>query len=276
MPPPSRINYGATRMNFRSSKRAPPSAAENAKTTAWVAAVVTAGGSVSAGRRTLVDNLFNSMDASALTPARLWLHAAEDSQSALIDLYGLASASAVNSPTFTANQGYQGNGTSSYLNLGSTNAGTQNSTSFGVYLRTNKAGRDEVDISASSGSVSHTSNLVAKWSDGVLYGAVNDNNGDGGRAAPGTVSGIYVMSRTASTGFVVYRAGASFATSAQTSSGVASTNYCTLASINQFGTAVLFSSAQYGMSVLAGTGWDATQVSNFTTHIQTYLTAVGA
>jgi hypothetical protein len=251
-------------------------AAENAKTTAWVNAVVAAGGSVSAGRRTIINSLFDSLDGSSLAPARLWLHAAENSQSALIDLFALASATAVNSPTFTANQGYQGNGTSSYLNLGSSNAGTQNSSAFGVYLRTNKAGRDEVDISASSGSVSHTSNLVSEWSDGNLYGAVNDNNGDGGRTAPVAMNGIYVLSRTASGSFVVYKGGASFATVTQTSSGVASTNYCTGASINQFGTAVLFSSAQYGMSVLVGSGWDATQVANFTTHIQTYLTAVGA
>jgi hypothetical protein len=162
------------------------------------------------------------------------------------------------------------------LNLGSISAGTQNSACFGVYLRTNKAGRDEADISASAAAVAHTSNLVAKWSDGNLYGAVNDNNLDGGRAAPGTVSGIYVLSRTASGSFVIYRAGSAFATPAQTSSGIPNRNYCTAASINEFGTAVLFSSAQYGMSFLGASGMDATQAANFTTIIQTYMTAVGA
>lgn len=252
------------------------SGAENAKTTAWVNAVVAAGGSVSAGRRTIINSLFDSLDGSSLAPARLWLHAAENSQSALIDLFALASATAVNSPTFAADQGYTGNGTSSYLNLNTINAGTQNSASFGVYLRTDKAARDEVDISASGASASHTSNLVAKWSDGNLYAALNDNNSDGGRTAPATVSGIYVISRTGSTNFVVYRAGSSFATVTLASSTVPNRNFCTLASINEFGTAVLFSSAQYGMSFLGGAGWDATQAANFTTHIQTYMTAVGA
>ena len=252
------------------------SAAENAKTTAWVNAVVTAGGTVSAGRRTLIDNLFNSLDADSLAPARLWLHAAENAPSALVDLFGLASATAVNSPTFTANQGYAGNGTSSYLNLGSSNAGTQNSSAFGVYLRADIGGQDGTDIGSSSATVFYTSNLVSEWSDTSMYAALNDGNGDGGRAAPASTAGIWVLSRTASGSFVAYKAGASFATISQTSSGVPNRNYCTGASFDTAGTATLFTSRQYGMSVLVGSGWTGTQVANFTTHIQTYLTAVGA
>jgi hypothetical protein len=252
------------------------SGAENAKTTAWVSAVVTAGGTVSAGRRTLIDNLFNSLDADSLAPARLWLHAAENAPSALVDLFGLASATAVNSPTFTADQGYAGNGTSSYLNLGSSNAGTQNSSAFGVYLRADIGGQDGTDIGSSSATVFYTSNLVSEWSDTSMYAALNDGNGDGGRAAPASTAGIWVLSRTASGSFVAYKAGASFATISQTSSGVPNRNYCTGASFDTAGTATLFTSRQYGMSVLVGSGWTGTQVANFTTHIQTYLTAVGA
>jgi hypothetical protein len=252
------------------------SGAENAKTTAWVAAVVTAGGSVSAGRRTIVDNLFNSMDGSILTPARLWLHAAENSQSALVDLYGLASATAVNSPTFTTDRGYAGNGTSSYLNLGSSSAGTQNSSAFGVYMRTDIGGLAVVDIGSSSNTVPYTSTLNIEWSDATMYAAINDANADGGRSPPATNSGIWVVSRTVSTDFVIYHAGSSFGTGTPDSNGVPNLNYCTGASFDAGGVATLFSTRQYGMSCLAGTGWNATQVSNFTTHIQTYMTAVGA
>jgi hypothetical protein len=252
------------------------SGAENAKTTAWVGAVVTAGGTVSAGRRTLIDNLFNSMDADSLAPARLWLHAAENAPSALVDLFGLASATAVNSPTFTADQGYAGNGTSSYLNLGSSNAGTQNSSAFGVYLRADIGGQDGTDIGSSSAGTAYTSNLVSEWSDSNMYAALNDGNGDGGRAEPADTKGIWVLSRTASGSFVVYKGGSSFATVTQTSSGVPNRNYCTGASFDTSGTATLFTTRQYGMSVLVGAGWTGTQVANFTTHVQTYLTAVGA
>ena len=273
MPAPSRINYGATRMNFRSRRSAP---SENAKTAAYVNAVVAAGGSVSAGRRTLYDNLYNTLDGYGLTPFRLWLRAAENTQSALIDLYGLATATAVNSPTFTVDRGYAGNGTSSYLNEGTDNAGTQNSSSFGVYLRTDIGGQDGTDIGSSSATVPYTSNLVTEWSDTSMYAAVNDGNTDGGRAAPASTAGIWVLSRTASGSFVAYQGGAAFATISVTSSGVPNRNFCTGASLDSSGTATLFTSRQYGMSVLGGSGWTATQAANFTTAIQTYLTAVGA
>jgi hypothetical protein len=243
------------------------SAAENAKTTAWVGAVVTAGGTVSAGRRTLIDDLFNSMDADSL---------AENAPSALVDLFGLASATAVNSPTFTADQGYAGNGTSSYLNLGSSDAGTQNSSAFGVYLRADIGGLAAVDIGSSSSGVVYTSNLTVEWEDSNMYAALNDGNGDGGRAEPADTAGIWLLSRTVSGSFVVYHDGAAFATVSQTSSGVPDKNFCTGACFDSGGTATLFSTRQYGMSVLVGAGWDATQAANFSTHIQTYLTAIGA
>ena len=265
--------FGVARMNLRPAMK---TVGENARTAPWVAAVVTAGGTVSAGRRTLVNDLYNRLDAAGLTPARLWLHAAENAPSALVDLYGLASATAVNSPTFTANQGYAGNGTSSYLNLGTSSAGTQNSSAFGVYMRTDIGGLGVVDIGSSSNTVPYTSTLNIEWSDGTMYAAINDANADGGRSPPATNSGIWMVSRTVSTEFVIYHAGSSFGTGTPDSSGVPNLNYTTGASFDSGGVATLFSTRQYGMSVLAGTGWTGTQVANFTTHIQTYLTAVGA
>jgi hypothetical protein len=71
----------------------------------WAAAVVAAGGSVSgtltSGRKKLINDLIMGLMADGVWSKldRLWLFAAENSQSALIDIKGAVSATAVNTPT---------------------------------------------------------------------------------------------------------------------------------------------------------------------------------
>lgn len=85
-----------------------PSVTYDAATTAWAAAVVTAGGTVSAPRKTLVDNLIVGLKADGVWTKldRLYLLAAENTQSALIDLVALSQGTAISAPTFTVDQGY--------------------------------------------------------------------------------------------------------------------------------------------------------------------------
>ena len=103
-----RIRFG--RMLDFSLAVATPAAAggDEAETTAWVAEVVSNGGTVSAGRQTIVNDLIAGLKADGIWAKldRLWLFAAEDQPSALTDLVGLTLATAVNSPTFTADEGY--------------------------------------------------------------------------------------------------------------------------------------------------------------------------
>src|SRR5262249_57621708 len=86
-------------------------------TLAWQSAVQGAGGAVGYAQLGFVDRLIFDLKAANVWAGldRLWLFAAENSQQALIDLVARAGATAVNSPTFTATRGWQGNGTSSYL-----------------------------------------------------------------------------------------------------------------------------------------------------------------
>lgn len=89
------------------------------ETTAWVAAVVGDSGTVSAGRQTIVDNLIAGLKADGIFTKldRIWLFAAENSQSALRDLVAAASASAVGTPIFTTDVGYAGmTSPDSYIN----------------------------------------------------------------------------------------------------------------------------------------------------------------
>ena len=85
-------------------------------TTAWVGAVVASGGTVSGARQTLVNTLIVGLKADGIWTKldRLWIFAAENSFSAVIDLVALAEALA-SGVTFTPNRGYAGNGSSSFV-----------------------------------------------------------------------------------------------------------------------------------------------------------------
>lgn len=249
---------------------------ENAKTTAWVNAVVAAGGSVSAGRRTTVNTLFDSLDSNSLTTKlnRLWLLAAENTQSASIDLINLQTYSLVNSPTFTTDRGYAGNGSSSYLNLNTANCGTQNSAMYGMALRTNQPAENSTSMGCDdSGTASSTINPT--WGDGSMYWAINDDEGHAGVTPPASRVGIYIVTRTASTTAPCYKDGASLGTSTTTSNGTSALNFflgCTNHSSGAHG----FTVNQHSATFIGNSGFNSTEASNFNTNLQTYLTAVGA
>lgn len=79
-------------------------------TAAWVNAVTIAGGTVSAARFSPVDNLIRGLKTDGLFSLldRLWLFAAENQPSALIDIVALSQARIAGTLTFTANRGYTG------------------------------------------------------------------------------------------------------------------------------------------------------------------------
>ncbi len=92
----------------------------DASTTAWINAVVAAGGAVSTTQKGRIDALIVALKGHGLfsTNSRLWLYGGEsDHKQATIDIMGLAVATEQGSPTFGAG-GYTGNGSSMYLDLG--------------------------------------------------------------------------------------------------------------------------------------------------------------
>lgn len=114
--------------------------AYDASTTAWVNAVVAAGGTVSDTQKTRVDALIVGLKADSLWTLldAMWIPAGElVSQQALIDIKSLTSATAVGSPGLAAG-GYVGNGSSAYINTNFTAYSnfTQNSCAFGYYNTT--------------------------------------------------------------------------------------------------------------------------------------------
>lgn len=152
----------------------------DAVTPPWVAAVVLAGGSVSAAQQARVKALGKSLKGSGIWSKldRLWLHAAEDEFQATIDIVANATASKVGTPTFTASQGYTGNaGGTSFIDSGfnPTTAGgkhSQASSSFGVYTRTNiAAAGSNASIGAFDGT--YVTRLYPRFTDGNCYWTVN-------------------------------------------------------------------------------------------------------
>lgn len=256
-----------------------PAAGENARTTAWVNAVVGAGGSVSSGRRTTVNTWQDAIDAASLQTKllRTGLIAAENSQSALVDVFGANLTTVTGGPSFTTDRGYTFNG-SNYLNTGTTGTSPYalNAAMFGFALRTNKSASDQVEMGSSSAADAFGSAIEVKWSDGNAYFSINDGNLDSGRAGPASTIGIFVLIRTTSTLATLYKDGVSIGTIGGTTTSVPNRNFLLGGAFDTAGNFSFGSTSQFSAWFVGGGSWNGTDVGNFTTATQAYLTAVGA
>jgi hypothetical protein len=244
-------------------------------TLAWQSAVQGAGGAVGYAQLGFVDRLIFDLKAANAWAGldRLWLFAAENTQQALIDLVARAAATAVNSPTFTAARGWQGNGTSSYLNsnFNAATAGDKfqlNDASHGVWVETYNSGASggfEVvnDFSAYSFVRGNDGSGNMSW-------AVN-NNGAVGAAAianTGIQTGLFQAQRTGASALALFRNGASIATDSRTTGIVRNQNHGILANLG-----ANFSAARLAAAFIGGslTGKEA----GFYNAMRTYMTSVG-
>ena len=106
---------------------------------AWLTAVATAGGAVSADRVRSIHGLVTSLKDCGVWDRldRLWVFAAENQAQALVDLVGLGQATAVNEPSFITDLGYAFDGSTQYIDTGFDAAAapaprySRNSASFG-------------------------------------------------------------------------------------------------------------------------------------------------
>lgn len=250
---------------------------EDAATTAWVAAVVTNGGTVSAGRRTVVNTLIAGLKLDSVWTKldRLWILAAENEPSALTDMVALELATATGAPTFTADDGYTGQDLNSPTKYISTpyNASvdginyTQNAAHISVWCFGNTASV------AGGGSMGNTdpspsANLFVTYLDGNVYARINDSAGSSG--APGTRAGHWLINRSGSNATQLYQNGSLFASPNAASSAVANADFAILAAAaGKIGNPNIASAASMGGNL------SSTDVSNFYSRLRTYMTAVG-
>jgi hypothetical protein len=255
----------------------------DAATTAWAAQVVTNGGTVSAGRKTTVNNLITGLKSDGVWTKldRLFILAAENTQSALTDLKGLALAVVHSTPTFTIDRGYTGTdgSTAVYIDTGfnpSTAGGnyTQNSAHLSVWSNSNitpsSAGGILTGGDGSGGLPA--SNIYAQYSDGNAYFRINDAANSAGTANANS-TGHYIASRTGASLSAGYKNGSLFATLNQTSGALANISVVILATQNPSGVGQ-GCPHQITMQSIGG-GLSATDASNFYNRLRTYMTAVG-
>lgn len=209
----------------------------------------------------------------------IWFIAAADAQAASLNWkssnYTLV---AVNSPTFTADRGLQGNGTTSYMDTQFnpvTAAGlfSQDSASLGVWVNNGSAASTSVidlgNTSGSNGSLIRAHNTANVNLAVRVNAAATANFG----ANIATSLGSTIASRITSGQQNAYRNGAPLGPLASTSSPLPN-NAVYLGAFNNNGSVQNFSSRRYACAFI-GAGLNDDDVSKMFAITQEYLNAVG-
>ena len=152
-------------------------------TSAFVSTVVGRGGVVTAAEQEYLSIFETSMGSNLAELDRLWIHGLSNNVAARTSFVNPTSTiiTAVNSPTFTPNQGYQGNGSTSYLNT-NYNPSTQgvkytlNDASGFAYILNNITSQTVAFGSLGSGAVSAF--LYPQYNSLTPLYAINDGGQD--------------------------------------------------------------------------------------------------
>lgn len=255
-------------------------AAEDALTTAWVNAVVGDGGSVSAGRRTLVNDLISGLRTDSLISKldRLWIFAAENTQSALRDLMAAAAATPQNSPSFSADDGYTGNGSNTSIDS-NFNPGTAggfyalNSAHLGVWAVTSGDSTTEqvhgwLDAGATTGA------SIAPHRNGVDFQRGTMNSELGGTLDSAVAAKHALINRSGASAIQLYVDGSSQGTDTDASNTLTgSVNIWFLA--RNFGGSVNQPTKEQIAAGHFGSSLSSTDAGNLWSRLRTYMTAVG-
>lgn len=235
-------------------------------------------------RKSLIDTLVGALKNGAISGSNIWskldilqIYAAADSQAASLNWVTPASntATVVNSPTFTADRGYAGNGTSSYVHTqfvpsNATKLG-QNDVSYSVWSRT-AAGSANTGNGATDAVARRSSLNTRNTSDQVGY-----NLGEGvGTFLSGVTdgSGLFTAVRTGASATACYRNGSSLGTGSATSGGRTTTSIF-IGAFNNNGAASSFVTRQYALFSM-GQARTANEEADFYNAVQAYMTAIGA
>jgi hypothetical protein len=247
--------------------------APDADALAWRAAVLAAGGAVAGPRLFQVSRVARDLKAAGVWAKldRLWLLAAANTQSSLIDLVARGTGTATSSPTFTADRGWQGNGSSSFVDFdfNPTTATSPkfalNDASFGLWAVTASSVTAGVDVGNYTGGAVETfimtnhngSGTFSRYQINASAGAASVDNG-------GVTTGMFHAQRTASNAIALYINGASVGTAATASASV----------INRAFYVDGFGNAQAGAAWM-GKGMTSGEIAAFYNAMRYYMTSVG-
>jgi hypothetical protein len=245
-----------------------------AYTLAYSTVVTSRGGSLTANELNYLTTFENSIGSDLAEFDRLWIHGLSDSIAARTSFVNPSSTiiTAVNSPTFTANQGYQGNGATSYLNTNftpSTQAvkSTQTSSSIFVYSRTNIAANN-IDIGAINGS--NKSFIYTRHGNGNAFYPVNVSVFVGSPSTPTANSlGLY-CANLSSTTLSLNKNGVQIVSTTITPVAIPSIPFYLLGANNN-GTTIEYSARQISLS---GVGSGVINQTNFYNAVQALGTSI--
>lgn len=158
-------------------------------------------------------------------------------------------ATLVSTPTFTANQGFAGDGTSSYINttwIPQTDAVNFTQDNAGILLGINSDLSNANYTDFGSSEAANVDRISANVENGtnLLFYRINGNNSPG-TFANGTSLANYLFKRTSSTATSILKNAAAFATGASAASTGLSNRAMYIGSENINGTAGSFSARQY-------------------------------
>jgi len=232
-------------------------------------------------RKVLISDLI-----TALIDAGIWakldafyVMAAHDAQAAQLNwIEDQFNLTPVLSPTFTADQGYAGNDSTSYLNTGFNPVAAGglyqlNSAHLSIWSRTNIADISGVSIGARvSASASQALILLRNTSD--LGGSRLNQDAVPVNAAVTDSRGFFVGSRLSSANQQFYRNGSQLASFANVSTAMPNFQMyiCGANTNGTFGTA---SGRQYSVASI-GSGLNSTEVAAFNIAVTSYMQAIGA
>lgn len=254
----------------------------DADTVAWLAQLTTSfGTNPSASFITALDTLIRGMKADGNWDPldRFWIFAQEVQDYARVSIKNPSSTqiTEVNTPTFTVNQGYTGNGTNRYLNTNfnyltdSVNT-LRNSITHGIYVTTNVA---ESKFDCGHSSLGKDIVISARHGDGKTYMSANSSTGGAANVAVVNSLGMYMVQRASSAGMAAYKNGSSIATLSNADNALPNSNDLTFAyNSNAAGgiTPNSFSSKRIAMRVIGSGAIDA---ATFYSRFQTFATTIG-
>lgn len=236
-------------------------------------AVTANGGSLTTNEKTYINTFITALGTDFAEFDRLWIHGLANSIAARTSLANPTSTmiTAVNSPTFTASQGYTGNGTNSYLNTNYnpvTNGVkyTLDSASIYVYSRT--------DLNAFKFDIGHTnatSYAVLDLRDGgSFYRSINQVSLVSGITVANSL-GLFSGIRLNVNDVRSYKNGVLLLNNSTNSSTLINNNMYVLA-LNNNGTSAFYSPRQLSVSAI---GSGIINQSTFYTALQALGTSIG-
>lgn len=165
---------------------------------------------------------------------RLFLSCVHDSTAAGLNAIDptVGALTPTNSPTFTANQGWTGNGSSSYLNLNVAPSGltklVQDSAHMGVWSLTAQAASTSVLVGAQGAATANGLDLLPRYTADIFYARANAVT-IGTGVSNANSAGHFSLNRTGSAGFDSCINGVAAGTITAVSTGRASVNLVWLA-----------------------------------------------